>query len=156
MFNGIRFFKIHFKLEDNCLIMLCWLLSNNNMDGSAISIHKSPPSRISLPLPTASHPFQSVQFSSVTQSCPTLCNPMDCSTPGLPVHHQLPEFTQTHVHWVRDAIQPSHLLSSSSCRQSFPAAGSLQISQLFAWGGQSIGASASTPVLPMNTQDWSL
>ena len=52
----------------------------------------------------------SVQFSSVTQLCPTLCNPMNCSTPGLPVHHQLPEFTQTHVHQVRDAIQPAHLL----------------------------------------------
>ena len=50
------------------------------------------------------------QFSSVTQSCLTLCNPMDCSTPGLPVHHQLPELTQTHVHWVGDAIQPSHPL----------------------------------------------
>ena len=56
-----------------------------------------------------------VQFSSVTQSCPTLCDPMDCSTPGLSVHHQLPEFTQTNVHWVGDAIQPSHpLLSPSS------------------------------------------
>ena len=54
------------------------------------------------------------QFSSVAQSCPTLCDPMNCSTPGLPVHHQLPEFTQTHVHWVRDAIQPSHPLSSPS------------------------------------------
>jgi len=54
------------------------------------------------------------QFSSVAQSCPTLCNPMDCSTPGLPVHHQLPEFTQTHVHRVADAIQPSHPLSSPS------------------------------------------
>ena len=54
------------------------------------------------------------QFSSVAQSCPTLCDPMDCSTPGLPVHHQLPEFTQTHVHWVSYAIQPSHPLSSPS------------------------------------------
>ena len=53
------------------------------------------------------------QFSSVTRSCPTLCNPMNCSTPGLPVHHQLPEFTQTHVHRVSDAIQPSHPLSAS-------------------------------------------
>ena len=52
------------------------------------------------------------QFSSVTQSCPTLCDPMNCSTPGLPVHHQLPEFTQTHVYRVSDAIQPSHPLSS--------------------------------------------
>ena len=55
--------------------------------------------------------FSSVQF---TQSCPTLCDPMDCSTPGLTVHHQLPEFTQTHVHWVSDAIQPSHPLLSPS------------------------------------------
>ena len=54
----------------------------------------------------------SVQFSSVTQSCPTLCDPMNRSTPGLPVHHQLPEFTETHVHQVSDAIQPSHPLSS--------------------------------------------
>ena len=54
------------------------------------------------------------QFSSVTQSSPTLCDPMNCSTPGLPVHHQLPEFTQTHVHRVSDVIQPSHPLSSPS------------------------------------------
>ena len=54
------------------------------------------------------------QFSSVTQLCPTLCNPMDCSMPGLPVHHQLLEFAQTHVHWVSDAIQPSHPLPSPS------------------------------------------
>ena len=52
------------------------------------------------------------QFSSVVQSCPTLCDPMDSSTPGLPVHHQLPESTQIHVHWIGDAIQPSHPLSS--------------------------------------------
>ena len=56
----------------------------------------------------------SVQFSSVAQSYPTLCNPTNCSTPGLPVHHQFPEFTQTHVHRVSDAIQPSHPLSSPS------------------------------------------
>ena len=55
-----------------------------------------------------------IQFSSVTQLCPPLCNPMNRSTPGLPVHHQLPETTQTHVHWVSDTIQPSHLLSSPS------------------------------------------
>jgi len=58
--------------------------------------------------------LSSVQFSSVAQSCPTLCDPMNCSTPGLPVHQQLPEFTQTHVHRVSDAIQPSHPLSSPS------------------------------------------
>ena len=55
-----------------------------------------------------------IQFSSVAQLGPTLCNPMNCSTPGLPVHHQLPESTQTHVHWVGDAIQPSHPLLSPS------------------------------------------
>ena len=85
----------------------------------------------------------SVQFSSVAQSCLTLCNPMNHSTPGLPVPHQLPEFTQTHVHRVGDAIQPSHPLSSPSPpapnpsqHQSFP------MSQLFAWGGQTTGVSA--------------
>ena len=88
--------------------------------------------------------------SQFTQSCPTLCDPMDCS---MPVHHQLPELTQTHIHLVSDAIQPSHPLSSPSPpafnlsqHQSFP------VSQLFISGGQSIGASAS--VLPMNIQDW--
>ena len=94
--------------------------------------------------------------SSVTQSSPTLCDPMNCSMPGFPVHHQLPEFIQTHVHRVGDAIQPFHpLLPFSSCPQSFPALGSFPMSQLFAWGGKSIGVSASTSGLPMNTQDWS-
>ena len=91
----------------------------------------------------------SVQFSSVTQSSPTLCDPVDCSMPGFPVHHQFPELTQTHVHWVDDAIQPSHPLSPS-----FPASGSFLMSRLFASGGQSIGASASASVLPMNFQGW--
>ena len=96
----------------------------------------------------------SVQFSSVAQSCPTLCDPMDCSRPGLPVHHQLPELTQTHVHRVSDAIQPSHpVIPFSSCLQSCPASGSFQMSQMFTSGGQSIGVSASTSVLPVNTQD---
>ena len=53
-------------------------------------------------------------FSSVTQLCPTLCDPVDCSVPGFPVHHQLPEFAQTHIHHIGDAIQPSHPLSSPS------------------------------------------
>ena len=66
-----------------------------------------------------------IQFSLVAQSCPNLCDPMDCSTPGLPVHHQLPESTQTHVPWVGDAIQPSHpVIPFSACPQSFPASGS--------------------------------
>ena len=84
-------------------------------------------------LVTVSIMFSSVQFSAVTQSCPTLCNPMNRSTPGLPVHHKLPEFTQTHVHRVGDAIQPSHPLSfPSPPPQSLPASESYPMSQLFA------------------------
>ena len=64
--------------------------------------------------PATTHMIVSVQFSSVAQSCPTLCDPMNRSTPGLPVHHHLPEFTQAHIHQVGDAIQPSHPLSSPS------------------------------------------
>ena len=70
-----------------------------------------------------------VQFSSVTQPCPTLCDPMNRSTPGLPVHHHLPEFTQTHVHQTSDAIQPSHPLSSPSP----PAPNPSQHQTLFQW-----------------------
>ena len=73
--------------------------------------------------------WYSVQFSSVAQSCLTLGDPMNRSTPGLPVHHQLPEFTQTDVHWVSDAIQPSHPLSSPSP----PAPNSSQHQSLFQW-----------------------
>ena len=80
---------------------------------------------------------------------------MDCSEPGLPVHHQLLEFTKTHVHWVRDAIQQSHsAIPFFSWNQSLPASGPFPMSQHFTWGGQSIGVSDSTSVLPMNTQDW--
>ena len=87
----------------------------------------------------------SVQFSSVAQLCLTLCDPVNGSTPGLPVHHQLPESIQTHVHRVGDAIQPSHpCCPFSSCPQSLPASGSFPMSQLFTSGGQSIGVSAST------------
>ena len=87
--------------------------------------------------------------------CPTPCNPMDCSTPGFPVHHQLPEFTQTHVHQVGDAIQPSHPLSSPS-----PTFNASQHKGLFQWASSShqvvkvFGVSASASVLPMNIQDW--
>ena len=84
----------------------------------------------SLPLSHLGIPKKaSVQFSSVTQSCPTLCNPMNRSTPGLPVHHQLLESTQTHVHWVGDAIQPSHPLLSPSP----PALTLSQHQGLFKW-----------------------
>ena len=96
----------------------------------------------------------SVQFSSVNELCPTLCDPMDCSTPGFPVHHQLPELTQTHVHCIGDAIQPSHpIIPLSSCLQSFQASRSFQMSQFFTSGGQIIRVSASASVLPMNIQE---
>ena len=105
-----------------------------------------------------------LQFSSLAQSCPTVCDPMDHSMLGLPVNHQLPESTQTHFHWVSDAIQPSHPLSSPS-----PPAFNLSqhqglymglhqgltMSQLFTSDGQNIGVSALASVLPMSTQDWS-
>ena len=96
----------------------------------------------------------SVHFTSAAQLCLTLSDPRNRSRPGLPIHHQLPEFTQTHVHRVSDAIQPSHPLSSPSP----PAPSPFQpvpMSQLFTWGDQTIGVSASASVLPVNTQDWS-
>ena len=97
-----------------------------------------------------------VQFSSVTQSCPTLCDPMDCSTPGFTVHHQLPELTLTHVHWVGNAIQTFHPLS-------YPSPPTFNLSQqqgLFKWVSsshqvcQSIEVPALALVLPMNNQGW--
>ena len=96
------------------------------------------------------------QFSSVqSQSCLNLCNPMNHSIPGLPVHHQLLEFNScSSGRWCHPAISSSVFLFSS-CSQSMPASGSFPMSQLFPWGGQSIWVSASASVLPMNTQDWS-
>ena len=94
-------------------------------------------------------------FSSVAKSCTTLCNPMDHSIPGFPDFHCLPEFAQTHVHWVSDVIQPSHPLSPPS-----PLALNLSQHQgLFQWVGSCIRwpknwSSASAPVIPMNSQGW--
>ena len=95
----------------------------------------------------------SIQFSSVAQSCPILCDPMNCSTLGLPVHHQLPEFTETHplTQWCHPAISYS-VIPFSSCPQSLPASKSFPMSQLFAWGGQSTGVSASASFLPKKSQ----
>ena len=105
---------------------------------------------------THQYSISSVQFSSVTQSCPTLCDPMNRSTPGLLVHHQLPEFTQTHVHRVSDAIQSSQTLSSPSP----PAPNPSQHQGLFQWVSSShevakVVEFQSASVLPVNTQDWS-
>ena len=101
-------------------------------------------------------PSITVQFSLVTQLCPTLCDPMDCRTPGFPLHHHLPELAQTHAHRISDAIQPSQTLVVPffSCLQSLSASGFFPVSQLFASDGHSIGTSASASVLPMNIQDW--
>ena len=91
----------------------------------------------------------------VSQSFPTLCDPKDCSTPGLPVHHQLQELTQTHCpssRWCHPTISSS--VVPFSHLQSFPASGSFPLSRLFASGGQCIGASASVLVLPVNIQSW--
>ena len=99
-----------------------------------------------------------LQFSSVTQSCTTLCDPINLSNPGLPIHHQLLESTQTHVHWVNDAIQQPYPLSSPSP----PALNLSQHQGLFKWisslyqVAKVLEFQASASVLPMNTQDWSL
>ena len=111
---------------------------------------------ITILLPNEQDSLKEVQFSLVAQSCLTLCDPMNRSMPGLPVHHQLLESTQTHVHWVGDVTQPSHPLSSPSP----PALNPSQHQGLFNWVtclyqvAKNIGVSASKSVLPMNTQDW--
>ena len=106
-------------------------------------------------LPFPSQLLESVQFSHWVMS--DSLRPMNRSMPGLPVYHQLPEITQNSCPlswWCHPAISSS-VIPFSSCPQSLPASGSFPMSQLFAWGDQSIGVSASASVLPMNTQDWS-
>ena len=94
------------------------------------------------------------QFSSVAQLCPTLCDPMDYSMPGLPVHHQLTEYPNScpWSQWCHPAISSS--VVSSSRFQSYPTSGAFQMSQFFTSGGQCIRVSASASVLPMDIQDW--
>ena len=98
----------------------------------------------------------SVHCSSVTQLCLTLCDQRDCSMPGFPVHHQLAEHAQNHVHQVGElpTISTSSVVPFSSCLQSFPASGSFPMTQFFTSGGQSIGVSSSASIFPMNIQDW--
>ena len=98
------------------------------------------------------HSLRGDQFSSVTHSCPTLCYPMNRSKPGFPVHWQVPNPCPL-SRWCHPSISSSEV-PFSSCPQSFPATRWFQMSQLFRSGGQSIGVSASTSVLPMNTKDW--
>ena len=96
-----------------------------------------------------------VLLCSVARLCLTVCDPMDCRTPGFSIPHHLLEFAQVHVHWISDAIRLSHPLSPPSPLPSiFPSIGSSPLSWLFTSGGQSIGASASASVLPMNSQRW--
>ena len=98
--------------------------------------------------------FSSFQFS--RSLWPTLCDPMNCSTPGLPVHHQLLQFTQTHVHRVSDAIQPSHPRSTLLLLPPIPPSiRSFSMSKFFTWGGQSTGGSALASLLPKKSQGWS-
>ena len=94
-------------------------------------------------------------LSSGAQLCLTLCDPMDCSTTGFPVHHQLPEFAHScpSRRWCHPTISSS-VVPFSSCLQSFPGSGSFQMSQFFASDGQSTEVSASASVLPINVQDW--
>ena len=128
------------RIPEKHLFLFYWLCQSLWLHGSQQTVENS-----------------SVQFSSVTQSCPALCDPMNRSMPGLPVHHQLSEFTQTHVHQVSDAIQASHPLSSPSpsALKSLPASDFFPMSQLFTWGGQSTGVSALASFLPKKSQGWS-
>ena len=110
------------------------------------------------PLQLSQCPRPSVQFTSVAQLCPTLCDPVNCSMPGLPVLSPTPRAYSNSCpssQWCHPTISSS-VIPFSSHLQSFPASGSFQMSQFFASGGQSIGVSASTSVLPMNIQDWFL
>ena len=93
-----------------CIKQVCWCHSSKSILSLCVIVSHFGILIIFQAFPS----FSSVQFSSVTQSCTTLCDPMDCSTPVLPVHHQFPECTQIHVHWVGDAIQSPHPLSSPS------------------------------------------
>ena len=138
--NLLHFIKLSFKFH-----------GQKNLAG--YTVHGAPVSWIQLS-DWIHRLFHASQFSSVGQSCLTLCNPMDCSTPGFPVLNYLLDFAQMYVHWVDDAIQPSHPLSPfSSCPQSFPASGPFSVNWLFASGSQSITASASASVLPMTIRD---
>ena len=127
-----------------------------------ISWQQSPSAVILEPPKIVSHCFYTLcihfcihlfQFS-VTESCPNFWDPMNCTTPGFPVYHHLLQLAQTHVHWVSDVLQSSHPLSSPSPPAfNLSQHHTLQMSQFFISGGQSIGVLASTSVLPMNIQD---
>ena len=121
---GFRKNLFQFSFSVNFVFICATALDPKNSTASHVFLFALTARRLNSNLKSASSYYvrPDVQFSSVTQLCPALCNPMDCSTPDLPVYHQLPELTQTHVHWVGDAIQPSHpLLSPSPLPSNFPS-----------------------------------
>ena len=127
--SGVRLDSLeHLSPKTTVCLLYCFVLSPLTLRGLSPTTVSLSPKRVNLHLQLiSSWAFRSDQIRSVTQSCPTLCDPMNRSTPGLPVHHQLLEFTQTHVHGVSDAIQPSHPLSSPSP----PAPNPSQLQSLF-------------------------
>ena len=151
--------QVAYSFSRNSLISLVWLflLGTDWLEvGPGLDLRSRWPSPRRIPSVLSpmgvEFPLFLVQFSSVTQSCLALCDPMDCSTPGLAVHHQLPEFTQTPAHWVGDAIQPSYPLSSPSP----PALNLSQHQGLFKWVSSSHQVAKVLEFqLQMNTQDWS-
>ena len=128
-------------------------LRSHPLSGASLSPHRAGVKQEDSPPLSYTH-WES-QFSSDTRSCPTLCDPIDCRMPGLPVHHQLPELSQILCSLSRSCHSTisSSVIPFSSCLQSFSAPGSFPVSQFFTSGDQNIGVSASTSVLPMNTQD---
>ena len=114
------FWKSMAVLSTPKLVYIPWIIYNAFILNASV--------KMSLETTNCLLPFKSNNHLCSVQSCPTVCDPMDCSTPGLPVHHQLPEFAQTHVHWVGDAIQPSHPLLSPS-----PTCNLSQHGGLFQW-----------------------
>ena len=131
MIWGLNFFWVRHVQLPSCVLLFATSVLHYLLEFAQIHVHwvgdaikpSHPLSQLGL------FRYQSVQLSSVAQSCLTLCDPMNRSTPGLPVHHQLPGFTQTHVHWVSDALQPSHPLLSPSP----PAPSPSQHQSLFQW-----------------------
>ena len=160
---SLKLVKNHKDTEPESILQLHWrfleYLSCFRIVSSALwCVYSTSRCNFSFCIPRTRHSWvinSSNQFSSVAQLCHTLCDHMNCSMPGLPVHHQLPEFTQTCPlsQWSHPTISSS-VIPCSSCLQSFPGSEAFPRSQLFASGGQNIGVSASASVLPMNIQDW--
>ena len=159
----------HWIVPLHCNFPKCvWSVTVNATLHSGLHVFISPPQQLwhHLGLMTKCYPMSELMnmytspwlekqlFSRSVANCPTLCDPMDCSMPCFRVFHHLLEFAQTHVHWVHDGIQLFHprLSPSPPAFNLLPASGSFPVSRIFASGGQSIGASASASIFPMNIQ----